>query len=421
VTSSAAPSRPPAEGRAGALERAFPALAVGPYRLLLSGNLCAMLAYQASVVATGYAAFQMTGAATMLGLISLALGLPLLLFALIGGVVADRLPRHRVLLAAQGTLGTTAAALAGLALTGLLRPWHLIAIGLVQGTAFAFNMPARQALVADLVGPERLRSAIALNTSGINCCRIAGPALAGALLAIPAIGFSGVFVAMAGLYVVALVLLVRIDVPPRRPRTVATSGVADVLEGLRYIRSSPVLLALLGLAFVPLLFGMPYQTLMPVFAERVFGVGAQGLGVLMAAAGVGSLIGSIAVAALAAFPRPAVLQLGVGVLFGASLLAFALAPSFVVAVATLVVVGFTSAAYTAINNTLVLANAEPRLHGRVMSVYLITFAVSPVAALPMSWLTDWLGAPATVAGGGLIVAAVVAGFAALYPPYRNIR
>jgi len=382
-----------APGRIGALARAFPALGVGPYRLLLSGNLCAMLAYQASVVATGYAAFQMTGAATMLGLISLSLGLPLLLFALIGGVVADRLPRHRVLLAAQGTLGSTAAALAALALLGLLRPWHLIAIGLVQGTAFAFNMPARQALVGDLVGPDRLRSAIALNTSGINCCRIAGPAMAGALLGIPAIGVSGVFVVMAGLYVVALALLFRIEPPPRKPRRVATSGVADVLEGLRYIRASPVLLALLGLAFVPLLFGMPYQTLMPVFAERVFAVGAEGLGVLMAAAGVGSLVGSIAVAALAGFPRPAVLQLGVGVLFGAGLVGFALAPSFVVAVALLLVVGFASAAYTAINNTLVLANAEPRLHGRVMSVYLITFAVSPVAALPMSWLADWLGAP----------------------------
>jgi predicted MFS family arabinose efflux permease len=160
---------------------------------------------------------------------------------------------------------------------------------------------------------------------------------------------------------------------------------------------------------------------MPVFAERVFAVGAEGLGVLMASAGVGSLLGSIAVAALAGFRRPAVLQLGVGVLFGAALLGFALAPSFLVAVALLLVVGFASAAYTAINNTLVLANAEPRLHGRVMSVYLITFAVSPVAALPMSWLADWLGAPLTVAGGGLIVAAVVAGFAALYPAYRSIR
>jgi hypothetical protein len=182
-----------------------------------------------------------------------------------------------------------------------------------------------------------------------------------------------------------------------------------------------VLLALLGLAIVPPFFGLPYQMLLPLFSETVFGVGAAGLGVLTAATGAGALAGSLAVAALAGSSRPAVLQLGLGVGFGLALVAFGAAPSFAVAVVLLVVAGFTSAAYSALNNTLVMANSEPRLHGRVMSVYLLTLGVTPVAAFPMSWLADRIGGPTTVALGGIVVAAVVAAVALGYPPYRRIR
>jgi MFS family permease len=397
------------------------ALTVRGFQLLLGGSVASTTAYFASTVAAGYAAFQLTGAATMLGLMSLALGAPLLIFALVGGVVADRLPRQRVLLASQAVLGGCAAVIAALSILGLLAPWHLVAIGLGQGTAFAFNVPARQALVTDLVGMDRLRSAVTLTTTATNACRIVGPALAGLLLGLPGIGVSGVFAVVAGLYAVGVVLVAVMRVPLAAPDVRRGTAFGQLLEGLSYIRSSPVLLALLGLAVVPPFFGLPYQLLLPLFAETVFDVGATGLGVLTAASGAGALAGSLAVAALASFPRPAVLQLGLGVGFGAALVAFGAAPSFAVAVLLLVVAGFASAAYTALNNTLVMANSEPRLHGRVMSVYLLTLGVTPVAAFPMSWLADRLGGPAAVALGGAVVAVVVAGVALLYPPYRRIR
>jgi MFS family permease len=198
-------------------------------------------------------------------------------------------------------------------------------------------------------------------------------------------------------------------------------GWAQLVEGLHYIRSSPVLLALLGLAFVPLFFGMPYQMLMPVFAERVFDVGAAGLGMLMAAAGVGALAGSLFVAAVTHHARPALFQLALGVAFGLGLVGFALAPVFALAVACLMVVGFASASYTALNNTLLLSNTEPRLYGRVMSIYMFTFAVMPLGTMPAAWLADHIGGRATVAAGGLIVAAAVVAVALLYRPYRHIR
>jgi MFS family permease len=391
------------------------------FQLLLGGSVASTMAYFASTVAAGYAAFQLTGAATMLGLMSLALGAPLLLFALVGGVVADRLPRRRVLLASQSVLGGCAAIIAALALLDALVPWHLVAVGLGQGTAFAFNVPSRQALVTDLVGPARLRSAVALNTTATNACRIAGPALAGVLLGLPGVGVPGVFAVVAVMYAAGIALVAAIRVAPASSDPRRGSAFGQLVEGLAYVRSSPVLVALLALAVVPPFFGLPYQMLLPLFSETVFGVGAAGLGLLTAASGAGALAGSLAVAALAESPRPAVLQLGLGVGFGLALVAFGAAPSFAVAVVLLAVAGFASSAYTALNNTLVMANSEPRLHGRVMSVYLLTLGVTPVAAFPMSWLADRVGGPAAVALGGAVVATVVASVALLYPPYRRIR
>ncbi|MBI2911381.1 MAG: hypothetical protein HYY05_04505 [Chloroflexi bacterium] len=150
-------------------------------------------------------------------------------------------------------------------------------------------------------------------------------------------------------------------------------------------------------------------------------MGPVGLGILVSANGAGALIGSLGVAALSGFPRPAALQLGLGVGFGLGLACFALAPFFPLAVAIVLIVGLTSAAYTSLNNTMIMGHTDPRLYGRVMSVYQLTFAMMPFGALPIAWLADQVGGRVAVAGAGLVVAAIVAGVAALYTPYRHIR
>jgi MFS family permease len=414
--------RPPASPRRAApLLRVYPALGLPTFRLLWIGMLPSNIAWTMSTVATGYAAFILTGSATVLGLVSVAMGVPMLLFSLVGGVVADRLPRRTVLIATQSAFGLATAAVTVLALSEQLAVWHLVGFTFVQGAAVSFNMPSRQAYIAELVGPRLLRSAVALNNAGLNFCRIAGPAIAGAMLAVPAIGVGGVFLSMTVMYAAVLVSLFRLPTVKEASAPREAGGWAQLVEGLQYIRSSPVLLALLGLAFVPLFFGMPYQMLMPVFAERVFEVGAAGLGTLMAAAGVGALAGSLFVAAVTHHARPALFQLALGVAFGLGLVGFAMAPVFALAVACLMVVGFASASYTALNNTLLLSNTEPRLYGRVMSIYMFTFAVMPLGTMPAAWLADHIGGRATVAAGGLIVAAAVVAVALLYRPYRHIR
>src|ERR671916_2323665 len=171
------------------------------------------------------------------------------------------------------------------------------------------------------------------------------------------------------------------------------------------------------MGFLALFFGMPFQTLMPVFAERVYGVGAAGLGILMAAVGLGALVGSVVVATFSTSPHAARLQVGFGVGFGLALVGFGLAPSFAVAVVMLALVGLLSSAYSAMNNTLVMGNTPPHLYGRVMSVHLMTFASMPLGAFPMAWLADHVGGQAVVIADGLIVAAAVGGIALLFPAF----
>jgi MFS family permease len=298
----------------------------------------------------------------------------------------------------------------------------VVAASFVQGAAFAFNMPARQAYIAELVGRPLLANAVALNNAGQNFCRVAGPALAGVLLAIPGIGMVATFVAITSMYVTALAALFLLPAKgrPAGKSGTALGGRAQLAEGLRYARSSPTILTLIGMNAVVVIFGMPYQTLMPVVAERVFDAGASGLGVLMAGSGVGALAGAVTVAGLSRFPRPAALQLGLGIALGLALIAFALTRWFPLAVALLVLVGFLFSAFSALNNTLLMANSEPRLTGGVMSIYLLTWACMPLGAVPLAWLADQAGAPVALALAGGIVAVVVGGLALLHPTSHRI-
>ena len=405
--------------------RIYPALRVSAFRMLWLGLLPATMAFQMGVVVRPYVAFALTGTAATIGFVSLANGLPMLLLCLVGGVAADRLSRHRVLMWTHVVFLASAIIPAILLFTGRLEVWHLLVASLFQGAAMPFNMPARQAYIADTTGRAMLPNAVALNNAGANFGRLVGPAVAGGLLAVPDIGIGLTFLAMALMYLYALWTLLRLPtdrVAAARPRVQTTrpTGVSQLMEGLRYTASSPVILVLLAMASAMSILGMQYQTLMTLFAERVFQVGAGGLGLLMAMAGLGALSGAVTVAASTRFDRPAVLQLGLGVAFSVALIGFAVMPSFQLALATLSVVGFCSSAFMGLNMTLITSNSPPHLYGRMMSIYMLTFAAQPLGAVPLAWLADVAGAPASLVVAGALVLAIVAGIAILYPPYRRI-
>jgi predicted MFS family arabinose efflux permease len=422
VSSPAAAADPPAGsgGIAGAVLRIYPALAQPRFRTFWLGMLPGVIAFQMHQVASGYAAFTISGSATALGFVSLALGAPMLLFTLVGGVLADRLPRGRVVIATVVLHATAAAGLAALSLSGLLQVWHLVAFAFVHGTAFAFAIPTRQAYLAELAGPPNLRSAMALNSAGYNFSRIAGPGIGGALVAAPFIGIAGAFVIMTALYTVVLATLLLIGAHRSTARgSDRASGWSQLVEGLRYVTTSRSVMLLLALGFFPILFGVPYATLMPLFAERVFGVGPAGLGLLVSAAGAGALVGSLAVAGLVHLGRASVVQVGLGTTFGVALIVFALAPSFAVAIAALFVAGAASAGYAALNTAMLLASAEPRLYGRVMSISFLAHAAAPVVALPSAALADRVGGQVTVALAGAGAVIFILGAAVLFPPQRR--
>lgn len=381
--------------------------------------LPSMLAFQMGQVAVGYVAYLISGEATALGWISAGWGIPMLFFALIGGVVADRVPKRTVILCSQATIGTVAIVNAILILTDSLQVWHLVAASAVQGTAFAFNMPSRQAFVAELVSKERLTNAIALNNAGMNLMRVIGPALAGMLIALPFIGPGGIFVLMAGMYVIAIMLIFRL--PQGRPtRRVTSGGLSELIEGLRYVARHPVLRMLLILACVPVLLGMPYVQMMPVFAEDVFDVGSQGLGTLMAANGAGALLGSLAIAGASGLQRRGLMQLALGVAFGLMLAIFAFGRSFPLGLVAIAIAGLANSGYATLNATLIMQHAEQAFHGRVMSLYMITFSMMPLGSVPMSWLVDQFGAPTVIGIAGLLLALIIGGVAVANPTYRRV-
>lgn len=405
------PPTPRLAAPAAAPERAGPlaALRHPGYRLLTAGMAPHMLSMQMSTVAMGYLAYQLSGSATALGLIGLGWGLPMLVLSLAGGVVADRFPRRTILLGTQALVGASAGLAAALLLTGAIQVWHILLIALMQGTAFAFNMPARQALIAELVGPADMAGAIALNNTLINGTRVLGPPIAGVLIGAPAVGINGLYVLLAAIYVVVLLTLWRLPRTAGPARAGRRSGWQDLLAGLRFIGRSPALVGLLALAFVPMFFGMPHQLLLPVFALGILKSGPEGLGVLNMASGLGAVAGSVVVTFVSAPGRQWLVQVLLGLAFGLGLVGFALSGSLLPAAALLAVVGGASAGYLSINNALIMQATPREYHGRVMSVYMMTFALMPLASLPAARLADLIGAPATVGGmGALLVVAIAA-------------
>lgn len=387
--------------------RTFQSLANPHFRVLWFGMLASYMAMQMNVLARGYLTFDLSGSATALGVVTMVRGLPQLFLSPFGGVIADRVDKRRLLIATQVAMGVLAAINALLIQLGVIQVWHLAALSLAEGFVFAFNMPSRQAIIPELVADGELMNAVALNNSGMNLTRILGPSLAGALIGFGSYGMEITFYLIALCYVGFIVSLWRLPKERRVTRSAKAPFMEQLTGGVRYILGYPALAALIWLAFVPILFGMPYQTLLPVFTKRVLDVGAGGLGLLSAASGLGALVGSLTVATMASYPRKDVLQVGFGVLFGTALIGFALTPVFAPALAWIFVVGLAGNAYMALNSTMIMATAERAYHGRVMSIYMMTWSLMPLSTLPLGKVVDAAGVQSTTAVAGLIVALFV--------------
>lgn len=351
-------------------------------------------------IAESWLVYRLTGSALLLGAVGFASQIPVFLVAPIGGIVADRKNRHRVVIGTQVASMILASVLAILTLTGLVRIWHIFVLAASLGVVNAFDIPARQSFLVDMVGKEDLMNAIALNSSMFNGARIIGPAIAGILVA--KIGEGWCFAANAISYIAVLtgLMLMRVERPGRLAS--AASPLAHIKEGFRFVwHTTPIRVLLLLLGVVSLV-AMPYTVLMPVFADQVLHGGARGLGILMGATGVGALLGALTLAA-----RKGVSGLGRLVAFSCSgfaigLMLFASSRVFWLSAGLLLPVGFCMMLGMSSSNTLIQAMVPDHLRGRVMAVYSMMFmGMAPFGALLGGAFADHLGAPLTVGLGAV--------------------
>ncbi len=417
------PGGGPPSGRPS-MRRALEVFQYRHYRILWASSTVSFVGMQMQQVARALLAWQLTGSFAVLGAIALSFGLPMLLFSLIGGSLADRLEKRNLILMTQTSTGLFALLVAVMILTDTITIEWLFVIGLFQGVFFSFGMPARTPLMAEVVGPRNVMSAIAMSNASMNFTRLLGPALAGVLAGVAGLGV--VYLVMSSLYVVSVALLLMVptglsaiaraereameasgDAPPRfmgqRPRG---NMAKEIGAGLRYVWTTPRLRLLIAMMFVITLFAMPHMVLLPGYVQDDLSRSEADVGWLMSIAGIGALIASLAVATLTDFQRKPLVQWTAGVASGIGMLLLAYGPlgmGYAGAILAVVVLGTATTGYQTLNNTMVMGESDPEYYGRVMSINMLTFSVMPLISAPLGILADVIGADHTFAMLGVVI------------------
>jgi MFS family permease len=401
------------------------------FQLFFFGQLISLIGTWMQTVAQSWLVYRMTKSSLLLGSVGFASQIPVFLMAPIGGMVADRVNRHRVVIATQTVSMILALILAALTLANIITVKEIFVLAALLGVVNAFDIPGRQSFLVDMVGKEDLMNAIALHSSMFNGARVIGPAIAGILVA--KIGEGWCFFANGVSYIAVIIGLLLMKIQCVR-RSKSDSPLEDIIEGFRWAsRTGPIRMLLLLLGLVSLV-GMPYTVLMPVFAGRVLHGGGAGLatflhakdpgavrlGVLMGATGIGALLGALTLAL-----RSGIRGLGRLIAlscagFGVSLIVFAASRYFWLSTALLIPVGFCIMLQMACSNTLIQSMVPDALRGRVMAVYSMMFmGMAPFGALLGGALADRLGAPTTVSTGAVASILGAIWFGRRLPEFRG--
>jgi len=387
------------------------------YRYLFVGTMLTMTGNFMQMVAQGWLIYDLTSSPTWLGIVSFARGLPMLILALVAGVVVDRFDRRTVLITTQGLTALIAVVLALLIATDLVQPWHVALTAFLSGCLFVLIIPARQALLSSTIERSQLGPAIALMSTGQNSGRIIGPALAGLLIAL--VGVATSFAVQAFGFVLALLCALVLAPQPTASASHRGSALSSLTAGLRYVWGDPTVLALTSLQAIPAFLIMPYTQLLPIFARDILHTGPDGLGTLMMANGIGSVLGSVVIVLLP-FRRQGLFLFTSLASLGLLLAVFAASTWLPLSIGIMGLIGTAQAIYLASNNTLVQVATPDELRGRVMSVYMMSWGLMPLGSLPQGVLADWLGAPVVAAGTGLLACCVVILFAIRAPAIRRL-
>lgn len=383
------------------LRQAFRAFAHRNYRIFFAGQVISLIGTWLQSTAEGWLVYDLSGSSVALGLIRFANMLPFALLALWGGIVADRRSKREILLYTQSASMLLALLLAALVYFSLIQVWQVAVIGFLLGTVNAFDVPARQAFVVELVGREDLINGIALNSSMFNLARVVGPAIAGLLIG--AVGIAGCFLLNAISYIAVIVGYGRLKLPKFELKHDHPPFVDAIREAYGYISSNGPLRAIMILISTFSVFGVSFIVLMPVFAKDVLHGDAKAFGILMASNGCGALIGGMGLATFGhLLPRRTLIYSG---LFGCCLLliGFSFSRVFALSCGLLVCAGFFMIIFLATANTATQLRSPDALRGRIMGFYSLCFlGMSSVGSLITGFLAKSIGAPAAVAVGACI-------------------
>lgn len=389
------------------------------YRLFFSGQSLSLIGTWLTRIATSWLIYRLTGSALLLGVLGFAGQIPTFLLSPLAGVLVDRWNRHRVLVVTQVLAMVQSGLLAALALAGVIQVWHVVALSVFQGVINAFDMPARQALVVEMVEDRAdLPNAIALNSSMVNAARLIGPSAAGVLIAGVGEGYCFLIDALSYLFVIASLVMMRI--PDREVAGRSSRVLADFKEGFVYVAgSTPIRSVLILLAVVSLL-GTPYTVLLPVIAKEVLGGGASTLGILTAASGLGALSGALYLASRSTVLGLGRVIVGSAAVFGLGLVAFSRAGTLWLALPLMFVTGGGMMLQMAASNTILQTIVDEDKRGRMMSLFnMAFFGTVPFGSLIAGVLAARIGAENTILVGGALCALAAAVFLRELPELRR--
>jgi len=381
----------------------FAALRHRNFKLFFFGQLVSLSGTWMQTTAQGWLVYQLTGSKALLGTVAAVSSLPLLLFSLWGGSVADRHAKRNVVFCAQIAMMLLAFCFAALVGSGHIRPWHILVLAALGGVAMAFDLPARQAFMVEITSREDLMNAVSLNSSLVNGARVVGPAVAGFLMAQAGLTICFLLNGLSYLALIAGLLMMRLPkfVPPAKPPSTGR----HMLDGFAFVARHQRLRRLLLLFGVVGIFGWSYSVLLPAYATDVLHASEGGYAILLSANGLGALLGALTVATFGSRLNPRLLIFGGLWVFSGTLVLLATVRWFPLVLLCLAVSGWGMMLYFATTTTLLQTNASHEMRGRVMGIWGLVFGgMMPIGGLESGFLSQAIGVPWTIAAGAIVCA-----------------
>ncbi len=392
------------------------------FRLLWIGQLGWSGANWMEQVARNWLVWELTGSGVALGLVNLFRALPQLLMSLPAGVAADRFNKKYVLMACQSVTMTCYVCMLGLVIAGLIQLWHIYLFSFILGISMAFNQPARNALIPNLVPEHIMLNGFALNQVAMNFMRVVAPGIAGLLIGWFAV--AAAFVGAVVLFAVVIVATIMMRAPGAKSVSQTESAGGQLREGIAYVLADKNILVIMIIALAVFTFVMPYNTLMPIMADNVLDIGAQGFGLLLSVAGIGALIGGLTVAAFGDVRHKGLLYLGASFGYAISVFLLGVSPSLGLGVLlpmfVMLFIGAGQAIFMTAGNVALMAHAPEELRGRIISVYNLDRGLMPLGSAGGGALSDWLSAPIALMLMGGAASAMIAVVGALSGRIRRL-